>query len=263
MWFFKKKKEVVEITPAPAPSDENQNISTKKSNTPNKPIKQKNEVNMNNSDDIVFNENGFYDEFRELDVSNVSNIAVRTIAIDINIKKSNDNNLKIHVYGDVKIKNTLKFKITNKNHTCTIEEMTESRNNTYMTSLTCDINIPIKIFDEILVETVSGNINLENLSTNSLGLFSTSGDIKAKADFNTIQIKQVSGNTNLYADAKNDIDVRINAVSGNVNVNLKNISETNTCLNTISGAVTNRCKNVGSYSADLDINTVSGNILIN
>lgn len=124
--------------------------------------------------------------------------------------------------------------------------------------------IPNKVFDIILANAVSGDITFyEGVVANTIKIKTTSGDSTCYASFLKGIFNAVSGDIVVVNYANQDVAMNIKTVSGDVEVNLENIANIELSTSTVSGDCDNYHDEESGYTADIDISTVSGDIVIN
>ena len=236
----------------------------------------------------IINGNTSPGEFKKIDenktelADKIDKICITSPFVDVNISVSNSSEIKAHFYGEGTISGDINLttKIFNREMKISIESY---GNFSINGSLKLDICIPSKTFKSISVKTTSGDIILNNgISTSyleinttsgdiainegilasSLKVKSTSGDLKNYAIFTDADINSTSGDILLFNAAKRNIIVNISTTSGDVTTDFGNVGYINLSTSTISGDIRNNHKNKDGYTADLDISTISGDIVI-
>lgn len=234
------------------------------------------------------------------DANSIRNIEILTASSDIEIKKSEDDKIKIVQYGndDEKI-----FSSSNNNSELKIES--DDHNNfcffiCFGSESYLEIYIPTSYENKIDVKTTSGDIKVDsslnlsstqlktisgdmrinaNIKTGNLILETTSGDIETKdVTTNNYKINTVSGEIdvdNLVGEGNikttsGDIDINnfkmldssnFKSVSGEINIGINDETDCEVSISTVSGD-----KNIKNGTIfkngkyNLDIETVSGDI---
>ncbi len=72
----------------------------------------------------------------------------------------------------------------------------------------------------------------------------------------------MSGDVELYIDAKENISVGISTMSGDVSAEFSNVGYIDLSTSSMSGNIRNRHKGATGYTANVDISTMSGDIRI-
>lgn len=236
----------------------------------------------------IINGNTSPGQFKKIDenktelAENIDKLCITSPFVDVNISVSDSSEIKAHFYGEGTFSGEIHLNTNVFMHEMKIS-IESSSNFSLNGSLTLDVSIPNKTFNSISVKTTSGDIVLNNgistsdlkinttsgdininedISISSLKIHSTSGDLKNYAIFTDADIKTTSGDILLFNAAKRNIIVDISTTSGDVKTNFSNIGYINLSTNTISGDIRNKHKNKDGYTADLDISTISGDIVI-
>ena len=150
-----------------------------------------------------------------------------------------------------------------------------------------EISIPNKFNGNIIIDTVSGNINLDGINASNLTVKSTSSDVILR-DSNIsdkLDITSTSGTISLYSQTKFK-NAKFKTVSGDINTDLSNninslditstsgdviLSDVNTMnnvkfdLNTTSGDINHNNINLekGTENSKVKVTTISGDIDLN
>jgi hypothetical protein len=121
-----------------------------------------------------------------------------------------------------------------------------------------NINIYIpkdSVFENVIITNTTGNINLNNINTQSIDLISTSGNITAsEIKTNFLKSKQTSGKLNVNGSIINNCEIK--NTSGKIVIN--NLDQSNLKISTTSGGVTIK----GILSGKTEIKSTSGSITL-
>lgn len=128
-------------------------------------------------------------------------------------------------------------------------------------NLLIKIYLPKKLFDEIDVSTLSGDIYFEKgIKTKYLNVSKTSGDICGNIISKSIDIKSISGDVDFDVNPLDDLVIGCSSISGDVYLKLENVCLKKKSVSTISGSQSIRNNSDGKYDAFLNISTISGDI---
>lgn len=214
--------------------------------------------------------------------NSVTEIDVKMLEENINVKTYDGNDVIIKYYGNKKREPKIQFNngILSIKHEKKIMftffdfkeghlEITVPSKQTIDTHLsTASGNIVVEaITDYLDLESVSGNILVKN--EGNIGSFSTvSGDIDVYKPFSEVKFNSVSGNVSL--DSKRDMSVKGDTVSGNIYINLCNGCGYDVRFKSVSGEVVDDFEDtkyqkkanfrLGDGSLRFDIETVSGDL---
>ena len=237
------------------------------------------------------------DEERTHNLSDVKGVDINTVSTDINIIPVDSNEIKVHLYGNVKSSSQMpgpelvseirggRLYIEVKHRVKIHIGISFNENN-----LKLDILLPKSYASSIDADTVSGNLNIREFNLDELSFSSVSGNLLAssvntmKASFNTtsgkiecggfsgdMDFNSISGDMDVEYSTYNN-NITANTTSGHTKIKLPEGSQFNLEFNsatgdfksdfpmTTSGASgKNRVKgNVGSSSNTINIGTVSG-----
>lgn len=202
-----------------------------------------------------------FDERKSKDSSNIDKIAVDSTFADVNVSVSNSSKVEAHFYGEAEIDGDVNFdvRVVNRELKITLQ----FTGNCFNGNLKLDITIPHKTFQLISAKSSSADITLnEGVSTNYLKVKTQSGDLETNATVNNVSVSTMSGDVELCIDATNDISVEVSTMSGDVSAEFNNIAHINLSTSSMSGDVRNRHKGGKGYTADVDISTMIGDIII-
>lgn len=148
-----------------------------------------------------------------------------------------------------------------------------ARNTQNSNEKTLQINIPAgTALTEFDIETASADINANGIIADQIELHSVSGDINATGEFASLDIETTSGNAQVTDTAALIRQIDANAVSGNITVTIpQSIDGFYMEYETVSGEINNDfgaaingssrrgTANYGNGSANIEVETVSGN----
>lgn len=130
-------------------------------------------------------------------------------------------------------------------------------------NLTLDVAVPQKVYNEIFVSTISGNIDVkEDVKVHTLKAESMSGSVHTRASLKEMAVDTMNGKVTAIINAKNDISIKISTMNGNVNAELNNIGRIDISTSTMNGRVRKPDIKVGRHSIKGTISTMNGNINI-
>lgn len=202
-----------------------------------------------------------FDERKSEDVNNVEKITIDSTVADVNVSVSNSSKVEAHFYGQADVDGDVKFDVCVVNRELRIT--LKFTGNCYTGSLNLDVTVPQKTFKAITAKSSSADITLsEGVSMDYFKVKTQSGDLESNATFANASITTMSGDVELYIDAKENISVEISTMSGDVSAEFNNIGYIDLSTSSMSGDVRNRHKGATGYTANVDISTMSGDIRI-
>ncbi|MEG0894991.1 MAG: DUF4097 family beta strand repeat-containing protein, partial [Oscillospiraceae bacterium] len=195
-------------------------------------------------------------EVYNVDIGEFNSFDISLVAEDVEFIKSDEFKLEINDFKDEKDK-TIQY--SNNNGKLVVKRKSNVKigfNFNFNSTLTYlkvyykdDIN-----FDNSLVSTISGNININNLNVDNLNISSTSGDIIAEnIKCNDLSINTISGNTKFSKINSNKSD--FNTTSGDISISDCNANELK--ASSISGNVTLTNNKINDT---ITTNTTSGDL---
>lgn len=205
----------------------------------------------------------------------VNKINVESKQSDIRVYASNDDKIKVNIYGEPNSKVDIELN----DNVLTVSDLNKSICFGFCFSNSLiEIYVPLDYTDDIYLKSISGDIKMENTNSRYVDINTTSGEISAKTLDNT-KIKSVSGDVKILAANTADIstvsgDIELNEVtmalniettSGDVEVLKANILR-NSNIKTVSGEVEiERLNNiyVETSTRSGDVNVFNNNRLSN
>jgi len=162
------------------------------------------------------------DKTKSFNAGEIEEINIDIISTDINIITSEDEDIKVHFYGEVStnvkkdIPELMAYKSGDKLHIEIIQPKTIFIGvSIWRTNL--DIYIPEDSVEDIKINTVSADTNIEDLEVDGFIYSSVSGDFKAKSLFaRDLKLGSTSGDLNIENYTGN-IDIKV--TSGDVALN--------------------------------------------
>jgi lia operon protein LiaG len=200
---------------------------------------------------------GNIDAVKEFDMSPINKISVDTVSSDVNIILSKDNNIKVHFYGtasEMSKAPTLEAMLNGDKLNISIKypkQIMSIVNFNLSTNL--DVYIPENYKKSIDIETVSGEVSMDELQADVLKVYTVSGDVDINSivasttDFGSvsgsIDIKAISSKSNGFETTSGD--VKIDSITGDIKAN------------SVSGSITAIYK---EFNNDIQAETVSGDV---
>lgn len=202
-----------------------------------------------------------FDERKSEDASNVEKIAIYSTIGDVNISVSNSSKIEAHFYGQAGIDGDIYFDVRVVNRKLMITLILIG--NCYNSNFKLDVTVPHKTFKAISTISLSGDVTLsEGVSMERLKVDNQFGGLKTSATFGSASITTLTGDVELYIDAKKHINVEIFTTYGDVSVEFDNVGYIDLYACSKDGDVRNLHKNKTGYTADVDIFTIEGEIKI-
>lgn len=209
-------------------------------------------LNRNDVSFDFFNNNSVVLKKEEYNLEDISKINIVSYSTDIKIISTNDNIIKVNVYG-------------NKDDDVSLELINGELSLNYSKNTPCigfcfedkfiEIVIPNNYDSDLNVESKSGNINSDSLNVQLLQIKSNSGDIDIK-DYNKVDVSSESGNIKL--GTVNYLD--IGTTSGDIEVDRINYYikvETNSGEVDIDSLVLGANSSISTSSGDININNIN------
>lgn len=250
--------------------------------------------NLDNNTSKKYSEN--INDEENFSIDSINEITVKTVSSDINVILTKDNTIRAHYHGKYvgtlkkapylegsKSGNTIKFEIK---YPKTIFGIVSISNDAVL-----DIYLPEKYTEDISIDTVSGNLEAEEIKLNEFKFNAVSGDLdmeklitnntRIEGTSSNIDISQFVGDINgetVSGDLKiefdefsNDID--FDTVSGDIEIKLPSQPNFELIYKTVSGDIKNdypvkldSSKKtliegiVGSGENEINVETVSGDL---
>ncbi|MGG7325431.1 DUF4097 family beta strand repeat-containing protein [Clostridium baratii] len=219
--------------------------------------------------------------------SNIKTLHIKTVSSNISLKSYDSSHFNANYSGNSSKPNETVsdgFVFDKKDTTLNIS-MNDAEKKIYNGNI--EISIPNKFNGNIIIDTVSGNINLDGINASNLTVKSTSSDVILR-DSNIsdkLDITSTSGTISLYSQTKFK-NAKFKTVSGDINTDLSNninslditstsgdviLSDVNTMnnvkfdLNTTSGDINHNNINLekGTENSKVKVTTISGDIDLN
>nr|WP_243427999.1 DUF4097 family beta strand repeat-containing protein [Alkaliphilus hydrothermalis] len=238
------------------------------------------------------------DEEKYYEIERIEEIDIKTISAPVEFFATGDSKeIRVHFHGTVET-NSKALPVLEVTHDGDEIRVEINRNKIVnigrlRENLQLDIYLPRRIYEEIAVKTVSGEIIIDEVEANEFSLESVSGSIHVdSAKTNTTTVGTVSGRVNIlnftgdidagtvsgsvdveYAEFNNNID--IGTTSGRINIKLPENAEFGLWAKSTSGRID--CNfpiviskdegrkmegTVGSDKNEINVKTVSGSINI-
>jgi len=129
-------------------------------------------------------------------------------------------------------------------------------------NLELDIQVPLKLFEEVIIKSHNGNISLKSLSTSIVAASCNNGNISCYILPKNLFLSTKNGNVILKATAVKDSNLELNSKNGNISVKLNNISRSTVDVSSPNGLHTMSCSHskAGLYAVSGNVSTKNGNI---
>lgn len=202
-----------------------------------------------------------FDERKFENGNNIEKITIDTTFVNTTVSVSNSSQIEVHFYGQANVDGNVNFDVHTVNHELSIS--LKFTGNCCNGDLRLDITVPSKTFRSITARSKSADITLnEGVSVDFLKAKTQSGDLETSATFTNLSVLTLSGDVELYVNARKNICVEISTTSGDVSAEFSNIGYIDLSTSVISGDVKNRHNSTSGYIANVDISTISGDIRI-
>jgi lia operon protein LiaG len=218
------------------------------------------------------------DQEESFSIENLSRITAGTASADIKVIVTDEKELKIHFYGDVKVASAHKdfapyINVDKTGTTLVLMEKINSGLNSvsYSGSVKLDIYVPKNYSEDIKLNTASGHINIKDFEGGG-DINTASGEINIENCRGSFSANTVSGDILYKKDAVLDNNLNINSVSGDIDISISKDSEFKLKTRSVSGKT--KCDfpvildgrgaegTVGSGKNNITANTVSGDITV-
>ncbi|WDV47009.1 DUF4097 family beta strand repeat-containing protein [Clostridiaceae bacterium M8S5] len=233
------------------------------------------------------------------DVEGVTDISIESVASNITIIPSKSNKFQAHLYGTAKgYKEGKEPKLICKREDDKIVlEIDHKGSKTFgkfvSRSFKCklDIEVPKSVYKNIKVNSTSGDIKINDISTNDFSIKAVSGDIEVKdCKVDDISCKNTSGDiiidkisakvtaSTVSGDVELNMikmngDIKANSISGDIEVSVPEKSDMDLYMKTTSGTLEadvsgkNSSKNtisatIGNGTNKVNLTTISGDVSI-
>jgi lia operon protein LiaG len=198
------------------------------------------------------------DEVKTFGVDQLKEIYIHSVSSDVSVFSTDEEDVKIHFYGRSALKSNkaLPKLITNLEGSKLKIEIEYPRVLFYNANVVLDVYIPQDYRENIIIDTVSADVDISNLDINNFQCKTVSGDLRIESlGSDNLTLKTTSGNINILDILGN---LKVDSVSGNVNVGYKVFTQ-DIDIKTISGKVKiDLPQNAEFY---LKTNTVSGEVV--
>ena len=197
------------------------------------------------------------DEVRTFGIDQLKEIYIHSVSSDVSVFSTDEEDIKIHFYGRSALKSekALPKLITNLEGSKLKIEIEYPKVLFYNANVVLDIFIPQDYSENIIMDTVSADIDISNLGINNFQCKTVSGDLRIESlDLDNLILNTTSGYVNIIDFSGN---LKADSVSGDINVGYR-VFENNVDIKTISGKVKiDLPQNAEFY---LKTNTVSGEV---
>jgi len=237
------------------------------------------------------------DEVKTFNIDQLKEIYIHSVSSDVSVFSTDEEDIKIHFYGRSALKSEkalpklitnlegskLKIEIEypkvlfyNANVVLDVFFPQDYRENIIIDTVSADVDISNLDINNFQCKTVSGDLRIESLGSDNLTLNTTSGDVNIIDFLGSLKADSVSGDINVgYRVFENNVDIK--TISGKVKIDLPQNAEFYLKTNTVSGEVVAKFPitiisfnkmnqlegTVGTGDNSIIIDTVSGNIYLN
>lgn len=237
------------------------------------------------------------DEVKTFDIDQLKEIYIHSVSSDVSVFSTDEEDIKINFYGRSALKSEkalpklitnlegskLKIEIEypkvlfyNANVVLDVYIPQDYRENIIIDTVSADVDISNLDLNNFLCKTASGDLRIESLGSDNLTLNTTSGDVNIIDFSGNLKADSVSGDINVgYRVFDNNVDIK--TISGKVKIDLPQNAEFYLKTNTVSGEVVAKFPitiisfnkmnqlegTVGTGDNRIIVDTVSGNIYLN
>jgi len=198
------------------------------------------------------------DEVKTFGIDQLREIYIHSVSSDVSVFSTDEEDIKINFYGRSAFKSekALPKLITNLEGSKLKIEIKYPKVVFYNANVVLDVYIPQDYRENIIIDTVSADIDISNLDINNFQCKTVSGDLRIESlGSDNLALNTTSGNINILDILGN---LKADSVSGDINVGYR-IFDNNVDIKTISGKVKiDLPQNAEFY---LKTNTVSGEVV--
>lgn len=203
-------------------------------------------------------------------------IRIKTYSGQVSIKNTSSKEVLISASGELDKEKSPKLLDVNS----TANEITIFEPENAVDNLEIHLQIPSSYAQELMIESVSGDVSAENLSPNLLTVETVSGGLifdSIKSD--TLNLNTISGDAHLRnsaittlsaksvsgeieVDNKGSAITRLKSISGDINLHIPDSESHRFDLNSVSGEIKNQRSDNKKAVATIEISTTSGDISV-
>lgn len=198
------------------------------------------------------------DEVKTFSIDQLKEISIHSVSSDVSVFSTDEEDIKIYFYGKSALKSekVLPKLITNLEGSKLKIEIKYPKVLFYNANVVLDVYIPQNYRENIIIDTVSADVDINNLDINNFQCKTVSGDLRIESlGSENLTLKTTSGDVNIMNFTGN---LKADLVSGDIDVGYK-VFDNNVDIKTISGKVTiDLPQNAEFY---LKTNTVSGEVV--
>jgi len=198
------------------------------------------------------------DEVKTFGIDQLREIYIHSVSSDVSVFSTDEEDIKINFYGRSAFKSekALPKLITNLEGSKLKIEIKYPKVVFYNANVVLDVYIPQDYRENIIIDTVSADIDISNLDINNFQCKTVSGDLRIESlGSDNLALNTTSGNINILDILGN---LKADSVSGDINVGYR-VFDNNVDIKTISGKVKiDLPQNAEFY---LKTNTVSGEVV--
>lgn len=234
-----------------------------------------------------------FDETKKQLADDIRRIIIDSNSVNVKVSASNTKEVIAHLYGSTAEPD---FSVSRRGDELTIRVKAKGRSVSSKTvimgnctisncvvggGLELDVQVPTKIFEEISVESNSGDIGINsNVKASSIRINSGSGDVEIESNvvsdvfsiktlsgdvdlsaaFRTLRIACSSGDIDVDSKVYCDVKLAVRTSSGDIDVALEDIGRSTVSVETNCGKCRNNPKLKGDYTATGYIKASSGNV---
>lgn len=201
--------------------------------------------------------------------------------VNLNVKlfACDTNEMSAHLHGSAIIDSSLELSVTRHSDEIRVSAETDCILNSYNNmpinsqctvainslgsneSLVLDVQIPIRVFKKISVESTCANINVDSsVIANSITVENKNGNISVSAIFQDLTIECKNGNVDIGSEACCNVNLNVISKNGNIDVTIENIGTSYISLKSENGRCKNNPKLRGVYTVSGYIISQNGNV---
>lgn len=218
-----------------------------------------------------------FDKRETADCNGIKKIDIRSnVIVKIQAERARKD-IEAHLHGNINKKAEPKFFVTRNGDKLLIAVESSAANssgnvfgdsdiqivinNSGNEGLILDILIPSCVFEEIVIDNKSTDINvMDTVNAERISINSSNGDVDVSATFQQLCIDQKNGNIDVDSKALSDVKLDITSRNGNIDVSIDNIGKAQVLVESKNGICRNRPRLKGQYTACGNIVSKNGNL---
>ncbi len=192
------------------------------------------------------------------------NLSISSQLANVNISTWDNDNVQARLHGNISKEQNISLNISKayKNIKISVDVNSFSNSFCMVNNLELDIQVPLKLFEEVIIKSNNGNISLKSLNASVVDASCTNGNISCCVLPKHLSLSSNNGNLQLNAKAVQDSVLDLNSKNGNISAKLNNISHSTVDVFSKNGNHTMSCSHskAGLYAISGNVSTKNGNV---